>query len=676
MAKPSSTRTSVFICILLLLAVLAVYGQVAHFQFVRFDDKDYVIRNNHVRSGLSISNILWAMTAYHASNWHPLTWISHMLDVQLWGMNPGAHHLTNVFLHIMSTLLLFTLIIRMTGRTWAAAFVAALFALHPQHVESVAWVAERKDVLSTFFCMLALLAYVNYARHRDVGRYMLAALFFALGLLAKPMLVTLPVIMLLLDYWPLDRFSSSEQGKRSSIKSLIIEKIPFFMMTAASCYLTMQAQKAGEAVRSTAMFSPGVRVANALVSYVVYLKKMFYPHNLYLLYTHPGNTLPLWQVIGSGAIIVLITALALRSAKRYPYLAVGWLWYMISLLPVIGLIQVGMQAMADRYMYIPSIGLSIIIAWGAPDLIARLGVKRHTGLILAVPSVTVLTILGICAWSQTGTWRDTASLSTHAQACCGVGQNVLWDKSQGQAAIGDLDRAERKLRDLIDRNPRNAQAHYDLGVILDMKGSGDEAVKEYEESLRLDPRNADAHNNLGTAMARRGDMSAAEEHFRQAVRLSPSSARSCFNLGIALFKEEKYDESITQLRRAADLDPKMENARLKLGYILLTRERLAEAEIEFRKALRVNPKSPDAYIFLGQVQQQRGNIDGSIESLSTAIKLAPDRGEPYYYLAMSRAQQGKYAEAWKELELSRARGVMPDPRFVERLSRVMPEPGS
>ncbi len=423
------------ISLLLIIATFMAFWQVTHCDFINFDDPEYVTDNRHVQDGLTVEGILWAFTTGHAANWHPLTWISHMVDVQLFGLQPGWHHLTNLLFHLANTLLLFLVLNRMTKALWQSAFVAALFALHPLHVESVAWVAERKDVLSTFFWMLTMGMYVSYVARPGLTRYLTLLLCFALGLMAKPMLVTLPFVLLLLDYWPLQRLEQkkppqevrkplSKDKKRTPpvkapvqpvdhwplIRPLLTEKIPLFVLAVLSSIVTYLVQHHGGAVESLEAFPPSARVANAFVSYSTYMVKMLWPTNLAVFYPHP-RWWPLWQVLGSVVLLIAITVLAIRGAKKRPYAAVGWLWYVGTLVPVIGVVQVGSQAMADRYTYIPLVGLFIIVAWAVPELLKKWPYRKEA---LIVLSALCLLCLFLVTWRQVGYWRNSIALYDHA----------------------------------------------------------------------------------------------------------------------------------------------------------------------------------------------------------------------------------------------------------------------
>ncbi|MGB2930536.1 MAG: tetratricopeptide repeat protein [Desulfobacterales bacterium] len=416
---------------------------------------------------MTLESIKWSFTAIHASNWHPLTWLSHMLDCQIYGMNPGQHHMTNVLLHILNTLLLFLVFKRMTGKLWQSGFVAALFALHPLHVESVAWVAERKDLLSTFFWMLTLWSYTRYVERSEFNQYLLVVLFFILGLMAKPMLVTLPFVLLLLDYWPLRRFELGSRDKNNSQQrrfnfALICEKIPLFLLSAASSIGTYLVQKSSGAVNSLAAIPFHDRIANAMLSYISYIGKMIWPHNLAVLYPY-RESMSLWKVAGAGLLLVLVLVFVFRMLRTKPYLAVGWLWYIGTLVPVIGIVQVGVQAMADRYTYVPLIGIFIIIAWGVPDLIPK-GRFRRIG--LAAITMAILVICMITTRMQVRYWSNSTTLFEHA----------------------------------LDVTDGNSVAHLNLGEALAEQGKINAAMKHYQEALRIKPSLFAPHLNLGVAL--------------------------------------------------------------------------------------------------------------------------------------------------------------------------------
>ena len=490
------------ICFMLAIVTLAVYWQVGNSAFVNYDDPTYVTDNQDVRAGLTAESVTWAFSTTHGGNWHPLTWLSHMLDCQIYGLNPRGHHYTNLLFHILNTILLLLVLQKMTGALWKSALVAALFALHPLHVESVAWVAERKDVLSTFFWMLTVGVYVLYVENPGVKKYLLTILLFALGLMAKPMLVTLPFVLLLLDYWPLGRFQIKKLGtaqssdgtspkdtrneKRKSPKGpakdavrskkntesgyrwslalpLIWEKIPLFVIAVASSIVTFFAQQSGGAVRSLEALPFTVRISNALVAYISYIGKTIWPFHLAVFYPHPGM-LAGWKIAGACLLLLSISFMAIRALRLYPYFTVGWLWYLGTLVPVIGLVQIGSQAMADRYTYVPLIGIFIIIAWGIFDLAAGWRYRKEG---VAVVSASLLLILMVMTWFQLQHWSNSITLFKHA----------------------------------INVTENNLTAHYNLGLALVKNARMDEAIDHFTRALQINPDNANSHKNLGNAMA-------------------------------------------------------------------------------------------------------------------------------------------------------------------------------
>jgi tetratricopeptide (TPR) repeat protein len=573
-------HVTLLIGIVLCTLTLAVYWQVGNHQFLSFDDNVYVTANPHVANGITGRNIIWALTAVDAGNWHPLTWLSHMTDVQLFGMNPRAHHLTNVVLHTLSALLLSLLLVRLTGERWQSAFVAALFALHPLHVESVAWVAERKDVLSGLFWLLTLFAYAEYARSRKLLFYGLSLCCFVLGLMAKPMLVTLPVIMLLLDFWPLARYET-----KKSVVALIQEKIPFFVCSLFSVLITLYAQHKGGAIGTLSEFPFAHRAQNALVAYAAYIGKTLWPHNLAVYYPFPSY-IPLWQVIGALFILTVLSVTVLQSRKRHPYLAVGWFWFVITLLPVIGLIQVGDQAMADRYSYIPLIGLGLMAAWGFPDLIQRAPYRKPVAALLAG---TLVIASAAVTWQQLGYWQNNISLYRH------------------------------DLRVTAGNN----KMHYNLGLALQTEGDLDGAIQNYQEAIRINPSLADSHNNLGVALQAKGYLDPAIREFQAALRINPNYSNAHINLGAVLQTRGNLDEAILEYQKALLIDPNDTDAHYNLGIVLQAKGNLDGAIQEYREALRTNPNHMKAYSNLGIVLFMQGDLDGAIRSFQASLNISP-----------------------------------------------------
>ena len=483
------------------IGVLAAFGRIRGHQFILYDDPEYVVENLHVRAGLGLEGVRWAFTTGHSANWHPLTWLSHMLDCQLFGLNPGLHHLTSLLLHAANSVLLFWVLKRMTGARWPSAFAAALFALHPLHVESVAWVAERKDVLSTLFWLLALWAYARYAERPGGGRYGLSLALFLLGLMAKPMLVTLPFVLLLLDYWPLGRILGPA---RSTFVSLLVEKVPFLVLSAASSVVTFLVQRKWGAVASVAEIPWVDRLANAVVAYAAYLRKTIWPSDLAFFYPLPHER-PLGQVALAALVMIGLSALVLRGSRRHPYLATGWGWYVVTLVPVIGLVQVGDQAMADRYTYVPSIGLFVIAAWGGAEVLGR---RRLHSRALASLAAGLSLACGLATWFQAGTWKNSLTLFEHA----------------------------------LRVTENNYLAHAGLGLALAESGRLDEAIAHYGEALRVNPFYSPAEASLGLALAQKGRVAEAIVHYRAALRLRPNRTEALNNLAwlLATSRDPKF----------------------------------------------------------------------------------------------------------------------------------------
>lgn len=586
-----SIRPHILISLVLVLILLALYGQVGGHEFISFDDDVYVTQNPDVQEGLTLKGIQWSLATTYAKNWHPLAWVSHMVDVQLYGMTAGRHHLTNVLFHIMNTLLLFLVFRRMTGDLWRSSFVAALFALHPLNVESVAWVSERKNVLSTFFWILTMWGYLWYTERPTVGRYFLPLFLFVLGLAAKPMLVSLPFVLLLLDYWPLRRCgfvrSVSHGSGRAQLSAgfLIWEKLPFFVVSTASGILTLLIQHSAGAVGSFHAYPVHVRVANAVVSYTAYIGKMFYPHNLSVFYPHQGIP-PWWQLLASLAVLGLGSLVALKIAASRPWFMVGWLWYLGTLLPVIGLIQVGGQAMADRYTYVPLIGLFIMIAWGVPELVSG---WRHRKAGIAAISAAFLAILTITTWAQIRFWTDSISLFAHALSV--TEDNYVAHNNLGnalKAADRPSEAVEHYLK-ALEIKPGYALAHNNLGLVLANQGRIAEAINHYSAALQSDCELDMAHNNMGVALARQGRTAEALKHYAEALRINPLYWEAHVNMGAALEEQKKPDQAMSHYLEALRINPKDGASHNNIGVILARRGDLGLALGYFGRALRLNP---------------------------------------------------------------------------------------
>jgi tetratricopeptide (TPR) repeat protein len=561
------------IFLLLIVADLFVYASVRNHPLVNYDDPAYVGENAMVHGGLSAEGLAWAFTTDTQMNWHPLTWLSHMLDVQLFGMNLGMHHLTNLFFHIVNTLLLFWVFYRMTESSWRSAFVAALFGVHPAHVQSVAWVSERKDVLSTLFWLLTMLAYVAYARKPEWKRYLLVFAALALGLMAKPMLVTLPLILLLLDFWPLHR--------KGTLPRLILEKVPLMVLVAASSVVTFLVQSQG-AVAKLENAPVGLRLQNALQSYLAYIGKMFWPADLALIYPYRFQV-PAWQTITACIVLAGITFLAIWIARRRPYVFVGWAWYVVSLIPVIGLIQVGVQSMADRYTYIPYIGLFVAIAWMIP---------KHPA--FAPAGIAVLVLLAIAARNQADLWRSSITLWRHTV-------NVTVDNPHARANLGNellgqgrREEAVEQYLEVVRLDPRYLEAQYNLGIALMNLGRVDEASVHFGEALAIKPDYADAHNNLGLLLAVQRKPEEALVHYNEALRLNPKHVEGHSNIGVLLMTLGRTDDALDHFNEALRLDPSNARAHNNLAGALTMQGRVDDAIREYAEALRINPGYTEA----------------------------------------------------------------------------------
>ena len=596
----------VFLVSLCLIAgIIAVYGQVSTFNFVGYDDQEYVFENNQVLNGLTIEGAIWAFTKFHSANWHPLTWFSHMLDCELYGLNPAGHHWTNVEFHIANTLLLFIILFKMTGTLWQSVFVAALFALHPLHVESVAWVSERKDVLSTFFGLLSIAAYYRYVKTSSAKYYTLVIALLCLGLMAKPMLVTIPFVMLLLDFWPLKRYQYQHDFPLTSLKAyreairrnhlIIIEKIPLFIPVIISCIVTFFAQKSEGAVKAIEVLPMKYRIENAIVSYVDYVLKTIWPHKLAVFYPHPGNSLSGWQIVGATLLIVTAILFALRALKEHPYVAVGLFWYLGTLIPVIGLMQVGDQAMADRYTYIPLVGIFIVIAWGGTDILKR---WRYRKIYLSVFAMIILSALTARTFFQAHHWKNSVTLFENAIK---VTENNYKAHNNLATALGpiDLDGAIFHYKEALRINPKYVVALTNLGIALCDKGNYDEAISYFTEVLKIDPQKTLAHMNLANVFFDQGKSEKAISIYREILKTAPEDADTHYNLACVLAFEGRINKAILHYKETIRINPRYSKAHYNLGDILLNQGKIHEACSHFAMAIQFKPDFVQAYNKLG-----------------------------------------------------------------------------
>ena len=628
--------------------VATVFWPVYRFDFVNYDDPDYVSANPHVQTGLGWQNLRWALTTGYASNWHPLTWLSHMLDWQLFGNNPGAQHLVSVVIHALNTALLFLVLRRMTGAHWRCAIAAILFGVHPLRAESVAWISERKDVLSTFFFFLCLGAYALYVENRKeheprlgkgLGWYCAALGCFTLGLMSKPMLVTAPLMLLLLDYWPLQRFTFAPEGLQK-LSRLIMEKIPFAVLAGISSVVTFLVQRKGGAVSTSLALSE--RVANALVSYVRYIGKTVLPTSLSVLYPHPGHW-SFWTVAACGALVLLISIFAIREARRLPVLFVGWFWFAGGLVPVIGLVQVGIQSMADRYTYIPGIGLSFVLVWGLAALLEYVpAVFRPAAVILVLTAPVGLALA--CAY-QIQFWRNSETLFQRAVDV--TSNNYLAYNNLGfyLSSKGDLERAKENYRKSLAINPAYSDALNNLGFALAAEKKYQEAIGLYEAALRVSPNQPEIHNNLGNALSEIGKPNEAIAQYEIVLQQQPDHADAHNNLGIALAMEGKLDQALTHFRDAIRAKPAYASAHSNLGNALAAQHKIPEAIAEYQTSLLLNPRDPQAHNNLGNALLEEGNVSDAIKQYGQALALNQDNPEAHFNLAVALARLSKRAEA-------------------------------
>jgi len=617
---------SILICLALAILTVITFRPLKDSDFINFDDDVYVYENAYVQSGLNWNSIRRTFSSELEDKsvfWHPVTWLSLMLDYQIFGLNPHGFHLINLLFHVINTVLLFLIFHRMTKTLWQSAFVAALFAIHPLHVESAAWITERKDILSTFFWMLTMGAYGYYVESPGFRRYFLILLFFVLGLMAKPMLVTLPFVLLLMDYWPLRRLKRAAKGSVEAQKQVnpeykwtliyppLLEKVPLFALAILSSIVTYIAVKKAGTIQSIEAIPLSVRIGNAFVSYITYISKMIWPSNLALFYPHPG-LLPSWQVLGSASLIIAITLAAIWMARRFPYLAVGWFWYTGTLIPVIGLVQNGSQARADRYTYIPLIGLFIMVAWGFPELLKQWRYRKE-----ALVTLSALSILCFCiiTWTQVGYWQDTKTIMEHTLA--------------------------------VTRN--NFAAHLSLGHYLMQQSSYEEAITHYCEASRIDPKNPEPYNSIGTIMFKSGRYDDALRYYKKSIKIQPNYL-AYYNLGSLFGTMKRNDEAIQAYQKALEIKPDGVEAHADLGWDLYYQGRMAEAEKHLKIALQKNPQLAEHQVILAFILIRQKEFDKASQHLRLAVQYKPDLYQAHYILGQIAMAQGDYNQAIKHYQ--------------------------
>lgn len=604
-------RSGLVISLLFFLGTILLYIPALQNGFVSYDDPAYVLSNSHVLQGLSWLNIKWAWTATIEANWHPLTWISHMLDVQFFGLNPRGHHFDNVLLHALNVALLFQVFRKATSSLSRSAIVAALFAAHPLNVECVAWIAERKSLLSMLFLLLTFLAYQAYVQQRSFIRYAVVFVSFALGLSAKPMVITLPVLLLLWDYWPLARASVSQtERSRPVLVKLVAEKIPLFLLAAASAWITLYAQRKGGALGSTAVLPLSQRLGNAIVSYVAYIGKFIWPTRLAVFYPHPEGSLAIWKVLLAVVVLVAITALIWRARKERPWLLSGWLWYLVAMFPMIGAVQVGRQAMADRYAYLPFVGLFIIGVWGGAELFAALKFQRAPKMIVTGAALVAYASITIV---QIGYWHDSYALFSHAVAV--TSRNGLAEGNLGAALVsmGRPDLALSHLEAAEQFAPQLSTPHYDLGVLSQQQGNLGAARQQYELALKYsaDPTEiVQTHNNLGFVLMNLNQLPTAENEFTAALQIVPDKQNSLLGRGMVEFQEGKMDAAVSDLTRATQISPSA-IAEFWLGRTCEAQHKWGAATLAYQAALQIAPQMVEATQGLQRVREAQSQSSKS-----------------------------------------------------------------
>lgn len=625
---------AIIIGIFLIVSTSIVYWQLGGHEFINFDDTLYVTENPQVKSGITMEGITWAFGFTDRAYWHPITWLSHMLDCELFGEAPGMHHLMNLFFHLLNSLLLFTVLKSMTGSYWRSGFVAALFALHPVNVDTVAWISERKNLISTFFWLLTMLAYTGYVRKPNVYRYLAVLCFFMLGLLSKPMLITLPFVLLLLDYWPLGRIQlfvspDSSQGKdtkawknnKAVFLKIVLEKIPFFILAVFMIVLSITSFRHHSDVISTDVVSIQIRLANALVSYVHYILKMIWPSNLTIYYPFPLH-ISMIEISVTGIILISVSSFFILKARSCPYCIVGWLWYLGTLVPVSGIVQAGLwPAMAERWAYVPFIGLFIIVSWGSYDLYSRIFNRK---IVFGVSLFIILTFLGVLAWKQTACWENDYKLFSHA----------------------------------IQVNDKNSIAYSNLADVFFKEGDFDNALLNYSKSVSLNPNDLTTRNNYAIALLRDGKFNESVEHFQAVLKRLPDDEQLYIGLGIAFTKLGEYFEAIKSLTGALRVNPENPETHFQIAVLFGETGNIDEAIFHYRKALRISPDYTDARNNLRIVTDRKNRIERAIQVLQEQIEIDAENTIILQKLAALHSQKADYGKAHD---------------YLERIVRIQPE---
>jgi protein O-mannosyl-transferase len=687
----------------LVLLILAAFEPLRHNDFVSYDDIDYVTDNPQIQSGLTPQSIRWAFTTYFAANWHPLTWLSHMADIELFGLNPLGHHLHNLLLHTLSTVLLFWLLYQMTGKVWCSAFAAIVFGIHPLRVESVAWSAERKDVLCTLLFMLTLAAYLYHVKQGGIGRYLLVVLCFILGLMAKPMLVTLPIVLLLLDFWPLNRMPHSPGIReqcvypRCSYRTLITEKIPLLIIAFISCVITYQAQQHGKSIATQEQFPVVFRVLNAGTSYIAYIGKIFWPQNLAVLYPFPETGFRVGSVAAAFAGIFAISGYAVFQCRQKPYLLTGWLWYVVTLIPVIGLVHVGSQRIADRYTYLPSIGILLMATWAAAEFSSA---KAYRKIICSLLGGVIIAAMLIATRTQLTYWQNSITLYKHTLAItsdnCIIESNLgiaLMHQNRLPESFEHLSRALAMhpndflpnanmasvlmlqkqpeqamfyINKAVKISPKDPMILWQKGLVLEMQGKVTEAIQAYEESLKYNRNDADSWYHLGTVKNSKGLFDAAEEAFRQCLKINPNHVQAGVNLGSLLQTENRMEEAAGCYRMVLRNEPNDYVICFALASISANTGKLSESIGYYRDTLRFKPDHTPAlndlaWILAAAPDTQIRNPQEAMSLVRKACELTDFKNPSFLdTLAVAYAANNQFKEAietaQKAIDLANAAG--------------------
>jgi protein O-mannosyl-transferase len=649
--------------IIVILAIVTIISFASVFQngFISYDDPAYVVKNEHVRSGLSPSTIAWAFTATIEANWHPLTWLSHELDYSLFGLDAQYHHAMNLFIHLLTSIMVFLLFESMTGEQWQSAFIACVFAIHPLHVESVAWIAERKDVLSGFFWFATMLAYVRYTRSSAKRWYVVALILFMLGLMSKPMLVSLPFVLLLIDYWPLERLQFGKIQTRDKIgfpalpiKRILLEKIPFLIFSVISSIITFLVQQQGGSMAISSRLPMDERLTNAVVAYCKYIGKIFVPTDLAFFYPHPLGSLELWQIIGSIGIILLITFIAWKNFNTEKYFVIGWFWFLGTLIPVIGIVQVGLQSMADRYMYTPIIGIAIILAWGMPAMSRR--IKLNKNIPVAAFAMTVpLMMWG--TYTQTTYWKDNRTLYEHALKVTSNNHIAHTNLGADLADSGKHTEALVHLREALRLWPDEILPHGNLARSLVALGERQEALAHYYWILKRKPTDPQLQNRIADVLADEGDLNGAIEHYREAFRLDSTLLLSRCKIGKLLAQQSKYDEAKAECTFVLHKDPTNSMTHDILGIIAGELKQYVEAIREFTEAIRLDSTNADAYNDLGIVYDNLGKEQDAFQMYQRAVHFNDEQWNAQFNLGTLYARRNQFADA--AIHLQRAVELFP-----------------